>query len=497
MGRDLFLALQLKKEAGDVQRLVTSESVKEKDPFYSKIPLFWALQHNAGTEVVKLLLDAWPDSVKEKGPAGWVALHYVEGCSPAVAKMIIQKYPDAAKIKDEMGMLPLHWAVEHNVHSDVVKEIFDAYPGAVRERDEQGRLPIKIACDNDGSADVISLLDNAYPRGRDVMCGEISEEALDKFVVTTRLVLPVALLFPGQGSQNVGMLRTLKDLPEVADLLAKAKNILGYDITQVCLQGPEAKLEETTYCQPAVYVASLAALEVLKKDKPVTVDKCRAAAGLSLGEYTALTAAGVWSFEDGLKLVKLRAEAMDAACKERPQAMLSVAGLSRRKLESLCEEARQKFGNDSVCQIANELFPKGFALAGTKDCIEMLEKTAKNGGAMQARILKTSGGFHTKLMLSAQAKLVAALEEVQMERPRCDVYMNTTGVKFPANAYPKPLKELLAKQMTSPVLWEACVQNMIDDGCTEFYEIGPGKQLKAMMKRVDAKIFETTYNVGC
>lgn len=309
--------------------------------------------------------------------------------------------------------------------------------------------------------------------------------------------LPIGLLFPGQGSQYVKMLDGVKTMPAVKDMLDKAKKILGYDILEICLKGPESKLEETSHCQPAMFIAGLCALEKLRKDNEDAVERCMCVAGLSLGEYTALTVAGVLDFEDGLKLVKLRGEAMNEAAKASEQAMLSVAGLESQKLKGLCEEATKKGGSGAVCQIANELFPKGFSCAGTKKAIDALKDLAEKNGALQARMLKTSGGFHTSLMLPAQKKLSVALEETlpRMKPPRCAVYMNVTGKPLKAGTPPKEFVPLLRDQLTNSVLWDTSVKAMIKDGAKEFYEVGPMKQLKAMMKRIDAQVWNSTTNI--
>ncbi|CAK8991911.1 unnamed protein product [Durusdinium trenchii] len=211
--------------------------------------------------------------------------------------------------------------------------------------------------------------------------------------------LPIALFFPGQGSQYVKMLEKAKDLPAVKDMLEKSKTVLGYDILDICLNGPEDKLEETRYCQPALFIGGLAGLEKLREERAEAVDRASVMAGLSLGEYTALCAAGVMSFEDGLKLVKLRGEAMQEAATSgsKKQLMLSVAGLERAKLEPLCKEAAAKEAG-GVCSVANCLFPSGFSVGGTEQAINTLKDLAEKNGALQAKILKTAGAFHTSLM---------------------------------------------------------------------------------------------------
>eukprot|EP00413_Alexandrium_margalefii_P028897 CAMPEP_0204576124 /NCGR_PEP_ID=MMETSP0661-20131031/41587_1 /ASSEMBLY_ACC=CAM_ASM_000606 /TAXON_ID=109239 /ORGANISM="Alexandrium margalefi, Strain AMGDE01CS-322" /LENGTH=538 /DNA_ID=CAMNT_0051584841 /DNA_START=56 /DNA_END=1672 /DNA_ORIENTATION=- len=309
--------------------------------------------------------------------------------------------------------------------------------------------------------------------------------------------LPIGLLFPGQGSQYVKMMTTLQDMPAVKEMLKKAQTILGMDILKLCLEGPEAQLEETKNCQPAMFIAGLAGVEKLRGDREEAVTRCQVVAGLSLGEYTALCVAGVFSFEEGLKLVKLRGEAMQEAAKSSKQAMLSVAGLDKTKLMELCEQAAKKEGGAAVCQIANELFPKGFSVAGTEASIVALKELSDKAGALQAKVLKTSGGFHTPLMKPAQEKLAKALDEMlpSMKPPKTTIYMNTTAAPIRPGTNPKDIVELMKKQLTNPVLWEPSVRAMIKEGVSEFYEVGPMKQIKAMMKRIDSKVWGNTTNV--
>lgn len=305
--------------------------------------------------------------------------------------------------------------------------------------------------------------------------------------------LPIALVFPGQGSQSVGMLKDVKSLPAVAEMFAKSKAILGYDLLDIITNGPDEKLTETKYCQPAMFIAGLAAVEKLRQTSPEIVAGCRATAGLSLGEYTALTFAGALTFEDGLRLVKLRAEAMqEAATNGKPGAMLSVVGLEKEKLIALCEQTRSSLGGDTVCQIANELFPKGNVAAGDEAAIEALTTAAKAAGAQRAARPKTSGAFHSPLMAPAGAKLAAALAETTITFPDVQVYSNVAARPYSSAA---EIYELLGQQLTSPVLWNGSVQAMKADGITQFYETGPQTQLKSMMRRIDPKLFAATTSV--
>mmetsp|Transcript_32161 Transcript_32161/g.60051 ORF Transcript_32161/g.60051 Transcript_32161/m.60051 type:complete len:569 (+) Transcript_32161:113-1819(+) len=311
--------------------------------------------------------------------------------------------------------------------------------------------------------------------------------------------LPVCLMFPGQGSQHVGMLKDVKDLPAVKAMLAEAKKILGWDVLELCLNGPDSKLAETKYCQPVMFIAGMAAVELMKAtDKKEQVERCKAVAGLSLGEYTAICAADILSFGDCLKLVKIRAEAMQKATALRPQSMASVAGLDRPTLEKICEKAiAADKGKEPVCQIANLLFPAGFTVAGTKDAITKMCELATKARCLQARVIKTGGAFHTSLMAPAESELSAAIDNLKdkMQPPRCSIYFNVNAKKVSAGADPSTFCDLMKKQLTSEVLWEPTVKQMIMDGVKDFYECGPLKQLKSMIKRIDQDAFKRTENV--
>jgi [acyl-carrier-protein] S-malonyltransferase len=304
---------------------------------------------------------------------------------------------------------------------------------------------------------------------------------------------PVAFLFPGQGSQAVGMLKESKDLPVVQKMLATARDVLGYDLLKLCLEGPKEELDNTIYSQPALFVAGLAAVERLRAENPSLVDGCAATAGLSLGEYTALVFAGAMSFEDGLRVVKVRAESMSAAAKAgRPHGMLSVVGLSDADLESVCTEARAKFPN-CVCQVANYLFPQGRVVSGHKEALDEAQRLAAARGALKAVPVAVSGAFHTELMAPAREALTAVLETVAINDPVVPVYSNVTGERFKDAAH---IKELLPRQLVEPVRWEPTLRNLIAEGRTQMHELGPGAQIKAMVKRIDNAIWQKFKNLA-
>jgi len=312
--------------------------------------------------------------------------------------------------------------------------------------------------------------------------------------------LPAALLFPGQGSQYVGMMKDCMTLPAVKEMLATAEKVLGVDIKEIILKGPEDKLSETRNCQPAMFIAGLAAMEIMREgSKKDVVERPQAVAGLSLGEYTAICAAGVLDFEDCLKLVKIRADAMQSATEVVPQSMCSVAGLDRMVLDRLCKEAREATKTeDPICQVANVLFPAGFSVGGHKAAIDKLIQSATKARALQARVIKTGGAFHTPLMKPAQDELNKALDKAlpKMKPPRCAIYFNFIGKKVAPGTPPSEFIDLMKKQLTNEVLWEPTIKQMIMDQVKDFYELGPLKQIKSMIKRIDQDAFKRTENIS-
>eukprot|EP00927_Polykrikos_kofoidii_P037011 TRINITY_DN31180_c0_g1_i1.p1 TRINITY_DN31180_c0_g1~~TRINITY_DN31180_c0_g1_i1.p1 ORF type:complete len:428 (-),score=71.76 TRINITY_DN31180_c0_g1_i1:57-1214(-) len=310
--------------------------------------------------------------------------------------------------------------------------------------------------------------------------------------------LPICLMFPGQGSQCVGMLKSTKDIPEVKAMLDQAKTFLGYDLLQLCLDGPEETLEDTRHCQLAVFVGGLAGVEKLRAERAEAVSRPQCMAGLSLGEYAALCAAGVFDFIDGLQLVQLRGEAMHEAAAVGKQAMLSVVGVDRSDLDIFCATAAEAEGPGTICQVANVLFPLGFVVAGAEAAVLAVRTAADRAGALQTKLLKTSGAFHTPYMKLAQDRLHQALENLRpkMRPPRCTVYMNATAKPVEAGTDPGTIVHLLNQQLVSPVLWDTLMQRVIKDGVTEFFECGPQSQLKAMMKRINKKAFQKTRSIN-
>jgi len=297
----------------------------------------------------------------------------------------------------------------------------------------------------------------------------------------------VAFLFPGQGAQAVGMLASSTHLPAVRAMLAAACDVLGYDLAALIAAGPQAKLDDTAVAQPALYVAGLAALERLRAEDPSLASSPAAMAGLSLGEYAALTAAGALAFEDGLRLVAARGAAMaEAAATPPPHGMLSIVGLDDAEVDAAVVAGRAAGG---VCAVANRLFPGGRVLAGHAPALAAAGAAATAAGALKVARLPVAGGFHTELMAPAAAALRAALGKVVFKNPAVPVWSNVLGAPFPdATSIPA----LLEAQLTSPVLWQETLAGLVAAGSSggataaRLVELGPGGQIRAMVKRVDA-----------
>jgi [acyl-carrier-protein] S-malonyltransferase len=291
-----------------------------------------------------------------------------------------------------------------------------------------------------------------------------------------------AFLFPGQGAQTVGMgAAACAKAPAAKALFDRAATVLGYNLYELCTEGPAADLDSTVYSQPALFVSSLAALEQLKQDSPQLVNNCAATAGLSLGEYTALVFAGVMDFEAGLRVVQERGRAMQDAADATSSGMISVLGMEREQVEKLVDEAR----SDQVLEVANLLCPGNIVCSGETAACERLVTLATAAGAMKVIPLAVAGAFHTSLMQSAVERLRKVLTEVPMQKPRIPVVSN---VDARPHDDPNEIRELLIKQVCSKVRWEDSMRYLLEqEGIAQFYEIGPGRVLAGLLKRISRK----------
>jgi [acyl-carrier-protein] S-malonyltransferase len=291
-----------------------------------------------------------------------------------------------------------------------------------------------------------------------------------------------AFLFPGQGAQYVGMAADLcRSLPTAKALFDEAADLLGYDLLAVCLNGPPERLNATDVSQPAIFVASLAALEQLKASQADAFDDVTAAAGLSLGEYTALVFAGALSFRDGLQVVQARGRAMQAAAEATPSGMVSILGLEIQEVESLVAESR---GSETL-EVANLLCPGNTVVSGTTTALDRIEQLCQERGGIRSVRLAVAGAFHTNLMKPADEHLAAALSQVTIKAPRIPVW---TNVDAKPHTDPDEINRLLVRQVLSPVRWEETMRGLLSSGVERFYEIGPGRVLAGLLKRIQRKV---------
>jgi len=281
--------------------------------------------------------------------------------------------------------------------------------------------------------------------------------------------MSIALLFPGQGSQAVGMGRTLYEKSASArQLFEEAEAILGLPLRQYMFEGPAEMLKRTSVTQPALYVHGYA-VAMERKIEPAAV------AGHSLGEFTALAVAGVFDFAEGLRLVQVRAEAMQAACDEKPSAMAAIVGLPNETVEALCQEV-----SEGIVVPANYNSPGQLVVSGDIAAVEALIQKAKAAGARLAKKLEVNGAFHSPLMASAREKLAAAIANTPFRTPKYPIYPNVTAQP---TTDPALLQELLTQQLTAPVRWTQTLQNMWANNIRSFYELGPGNVLTGLVKR--------------
>lgn len=292
----------------------------------------------------------------------------------------------------------------------------------------------------------------------------------------------VAFLFPGQGAQSVGMGRdACEKSPGVRDLFDRASSVLGYDLRQLCFEGPAEKLDSTVYSQPALFVCSLAGIELLKQDSPELVASAHVTAGLSLGEYTSLVFAGAMDFETGLTVVQRRGEAMQAASDQTPSGMVSMLKMEQAAVEELCVEARQP---GEILQPANYLCPGNLVVSGHKAACRRIAELAVQRGAMKPMPLAVAGAFHTPIMQPAVEPLAAALAKATIKSPRIPVISN---VDAQPHTDPEEIRQLLVKQVVSPVYWEDSMRYLLGSGVDLLYEVGPDRILRGLMKRIDRK----------
>lgn len=282
-----------------------------------------------------------------------------------------------------------------------------------------------------------------------------------------------AYVFPGQGAQFSGMGKDLYDnVPQAKELFDKANEILGFNITEIMFNGTAEELKQTKVTQPAVFLHSV----ILAQSLGIEPD---ATAGHSLGEFSALVAAGALSFEDGLRLVAKRAEAMQKACEMQPGTMAAIIGLDDKTIEDVCA------GIDGVVVAANYNCPGQLVISGSLEAVNAACEKLKEAGARRALVLPVGGAFHSPLMEPARKELEQAIAEAPFRTPKCPIYQN---VDAKPHTDPEEIKSNLIAQLTAPVRWTYIVRNMIADGFADFTELGPGNVLQGLIKKTDANV---------
>lgn len=284
-----------------------------------------------------------------------------------------------------------------------------------------------------------------------------------------------AYVFPGQGSQFKGMGKDLYDSSSDArQWFEEANHVLGFNITDIMFEGTDEELKQTKVTQPAIFIHSVIAARVLGKH--FTPDMV---AGHSLGEFSALVASEAISYIDGLKLVSARANAMQRACEAHPSTMAAILGLEDAVVEQICSDI------DGIVVPANYNSPGQLVISGEYTAVEMACGAAKNAGAKRALLLPVGGAFHSPLMEMAREELAAAIEATDFNTPICPIYQNVTAS---AERIPGHIKQNLIAQLTGPVRWTQTVQNMVAGGATQFVEVGPGKVLQGLVKKIAPEV---------
>lgn len=308
------------------------------------------------------------------------------------------------------------------------------------------------------------------------------------------------IVFPGQGAHHVGMCKNLMKFPGARDIFALANDVLKYDLLKLCLEGPKQKLDRTEYCQPAIVVSSLAALERLKEERPDAIDNCVATAGFSLGEITALIFAGAIPFDKGLRLVQVRAEAMQLAAEQVPSAMATVLFGPDTDLKAACAKAVDWCISNGIenpeCQVANYLYPHCKVIAGNIQALQYLEINAKHLKIRRIKRIPVSGAFHTELMAPAVEPFTKALRKITVSKPIISVHSCVDGLKYRDARH---ILHQLPKQIVKPVKWEQMLHELYqrrpDDRYPRTFECGPGRGLTTILKQVNAKAWNNAFNI--
>mmetsp|Transcript_97536 Transcript_97536/g.178225 ORF Transcript_97536/g.178225 Transcript_97536/m.178225 type:complete len:380 (+) Transcript_97536:1-1140(+) len=309
----------------------------------------------------------------------------------------------------------------------------------------------------------------------------------------------VAILFPGEGNAVVGMCRDAKKSKKVQEMLETATRVFGFDVGSMMASGPADTLNQSGFSGPLMYVANCAAYEVLKEKYPDVAGSPQAVAGVSVGEYSALYVAGVISYETGLSLVKTRTDAMSSFMREEAMDAITIKGVDANKVEGMCNKAMKndRDASDPQVHIAQISGPDTFVVAGIKSTVAKVEEAAKNDKKVSGvSALKGVGAMHTPVVGKPADTLGAAIDKIlpMMKPPRCELYLNATGWRVPPGKSPLSFASAIKEQLTSAVIWEGALDQMMRWGIKSFYECGPGRSIKTLLADVEF-VTEAPYSV--
>eukprot|EP00933_Yihiella_yeosuensis_P060586 TRINITY_DN63337_c0_g1_i1.p1 TRINITY_DN63337_c0_g1~~TRINITY_DN63337_c0_g1_i1.p1 ORF type:complete len:523 (+),score=117.93 TRINITY_DN63337_c0_g1_i1:33-1571(+) len=461
-------------------------------PEFGSQPLLIATL-NGHTEVVHYLLEEQAD-VEQRNKFGWTPLLAASSKGDLMlAGYLIARNADF-QAQDKLGRTPLHNAVAAGCDQLALGLIEEKADVNAKTKDGKTVLSIELGRPRRESKELENILTSAmglpFPKG---YVKNMLKDRPPSF----------ALLFPGQGSQRQGMLGWAEEHEKAWPMIQKASEVLGYDLFDVTEMGPEDKLNQLDVCQPAIFVAAMCGLEWLKDQEGKDSGDAAAAAGVSCGELAALCTARCFDFEDGVRLARIRGELMKAAVEEgkESQKMISVVGLMDDEMESICEEV-EKTSEGGICKVANRLFPCGVAVSGTAAAVDAAKALAKERGAQKISELKgCNAAFHTELLRSAEAPfrqhLMEMLKNDRLRSPEITVYSSQTGERWLPGTPPMAIAEGLVQGLTSTNQWEDTCRSIIDDGVEFFWEIGPMKQLKAMMRHIDYTQWKNMKCIDC
>lgn len=489
----LYAAAKDGDVAGVAKACAEGAKLDVPHPEFGSQPLVIATLHGH-TECVHYLLEEKAE-MEQRNKFGWTPLLAASSRGHLTLAGYLVARGANVQAQDRLGRTALHNAVACGC-DDLAKGLIEEKANVnARTKDGKTVLSLELGRPHRRSKELENILTTAmglpFPKG---YVKNMLKDQPPAF----------ALLFPGQGSQRLGMLGWAEGHERAWPFIQKANELLGYDLFEISEVGPEERLASVEVCQPALFVAAMCGLEWLREQEGKSSGDAAAAAGVSCGELAALCAAGCLSFEDGVLLAKARGELMRAAANvegAEKQKMLSVVGLGEEEIEEILGAVTSAAGG-SVCKIGNRLFPSGFVLSGTAAAVEAAKAMAKDRGAQKISELKgCAAGFHTELMLPAaepfRKHLIELARTEKLRSPEITVYSSQTGERWLPGTPVMTIVDGLVQGLTSTNQWEDTCRAIIDDGVEFFWEIGPMKQLKAMMRHIDYTQWKDMRCIDC